>query len=50
MSGGEQPYPVVATKVDPRSEEFRANVTANTAAVAKLRAALGEAIVGGGEK
>jgi acetyl-CoA carboxylase carboxyltransferase component len=50
MSGGEQPYPVVATKVDPRSEEFRANATANTAAVAKLRAALGEATVGGGEK
>ncbi|MGE0401186.1 MAG: acyl-CoA carboxylase subunit beta [Kofleriaceae bacterium] len=50
MSGGEQPYPVVATKVDPRSEEFRANATANAAAVDKLRAALGEAIVGGGEK
>ena len=50
MSGGEQPYPVVATKVDLRSEEFQANATANTAAVAKLRAALGEAILGGGEK
>ncbi|MFN0252010.1 MAG: acyl-CoA carboxylase subunit beta [Kofleriaceae bacterium] len=50
MSGGDQPYPVVATKVDPRTEEFAANSVANTAAVAKLRTALGEAIVGGGEK
>jgi acetyl-CoA carboxylase carboxyltransferase component len=50
MSGGEQPYPVVVTKVDPRSEEFRTNATANRAAVDKLHAALGEAIVGGGEK
>jgi len=46
----EQPYPVIATKIDARSPEFRANHEANTAAVAKLRAALTEATVGGGEK
>jgi acetyl-CoA carboxylase carboxyltransferase component len=46
----EQPYPILATRVDPRSPEFRANHEANTAAIAKLAAALHEATVGGGEK
>ena len=50
MSRAEQPYPVIATRVDSRSPEFRANHEANTAAVAKLAAALAEATVGGGEK
>ncbi|MDQ3367395.1 MAG: acyl-CoA carboxylase subunit beta [Myxococcota bacterium] len=45
-----QRYPVIASRVDPRSEEFRGNAEANGAAVAKLRAALVEATVGGGEK
>ncbi len=46
----EQPYPVIATRIDPRSPEYRANHDANTAAVEKLKKALGEATVGGGEK
>jgi acyl-CoA carboxylase subunit beta len=46
----EQPYPVVASRIDPRGDEFRANDAANRAAVEKLRAALAEATVGGGEK
>ncbi len=46
----EQPYPVIASKVDVRSPEYRANHDANTAAVAKLQAALREATVGGGPK
>ena len=50
MAGAEQPYPVIATKVDRRTEEFRGNEATNRAAVAKLSAALAEATVGGGEK
>jgi acetyl-CoA carboxylase carboxyltransferase component len=46
----DQPYPVLGSRVDPRSPEFRANHEANTAAVGKLAAALAEATVGGGEK
>src|SRR5204862_1302659 len=46
----EQPYPVIATRIDPRGPEFRANQDANTAAVAKLSKALQEATVGGGDK
>ncbi|MDB4958681.1 MAG: Methylcrotonyl-CoA carboxylase carboxyl transferase subunit [Myxococcales bacterium] len=46
----EQPYPVIASKVDPRSPEYRANHEANAAAVDKLQAALAEATIGGGEK
>src|ERR1041385_2379551 len=46
----EQPYPVIATRIDPRSPEYRANHEANTAAVAKLTKALAEATVGGGGK
>src|SRR5439155_10728514 len=45
-----QPYPVIASRVDPRSPEFRANREANLAAVDKLQAALREATVGGGDK
>ena len=45
-----QPYPVIATRVDPRNDEFRANAAANRAAVDKLFAALHEATLGGGEK
>ncbi len=50
MSEAEQPYPVLASRVDPRGVEFRANHEANSAAVTTLRAALAEATVGGGEK
>jgi acetyl-CoA carboxylase carboxyltransferase component len=46
----EQPYPVMVSRIDPRGDEFRANAEANRAAVEKLRAALAEATVGGGEK
>ena len=45
-----QPYPVIASKVEPRSPEYRANHDANAAAIAKLGGALREATVGGGEK
>jgi len=48
--GDEQPYPRLTTRVDPRSPEFRANHDANQASVEKLRVALAEATVGGGEK
>lgn len=46
----EQPYPVVTSRVDPRGEQFRANEATNRAAIDKLRAALHEATLGGGEK
>ena len=46
----EQPYPVMASRVDVRGDEYRANDAANRSAVDKLRAALAEATVGGGEK
>ena len=45
-----QPYPVIRTKVDVRSEEYRANHAANLAAVETLAAALRDATAGGGEK
>ncbi|MBX3160156.1 MAG: acyl-CoA carboxylase subunit beta [Deltaproteobacteria bacterium] len=41
---------MIATRVDPRSEEYRANAEANRAAVGKLAAALQETTLGGGEK
>ena len=50
MSGAEQSYPVIQSKVDRRTEEFRGNDSTNRAAVAKLSAALIEATQGGGEK
>ena len=41
---------MIATKVDPRADDYCANAEANRAAVDKLRAALAEATIGGGEK
>jgi acetyl-CoA carboxylase carboxyltransferase component len=46
----DQPYPVLTTKVDRRSETFRDNHAKNAAAVDKLRTALHGATVGGGDK
>ena len=46
----EQAYPTLATRVDPRSDEYRANEATNRAAIDKLRAALHEATLGGGDK
>ncbi len=45
-----QPYPVIATKADPKSDDYRANRATNTAAIEKLRASLQKATVGGGDK
>jgi acyl-CoA carboxylase subunit beta len=45
-----QLYPVIATRIDPRSDEFRANAAANHAAIDKLTTALHEATLGGGDK
>jgi acetyl-CoA carboxylase carboxyltransferase component len=50
VSGAEQSYPVIQSKVDRRTEEFRGNDATNRAAVAKLSAALVEATQGGGDK
>jgi acyl-CoA carboxylase subunit beta len=50
MAPAEQPYPVIATRIDPRSPDYQANREANTAAVEKLAKSLAEATVGGGEK
>jgi acetyl-CoA carboxylase carboxyltransferase component len=46
----DQPYPVLQTKVDRRSETFRDNHDKNAAAVDRLRTALHGATVGGGDK
>ena len=46
----EQRYPVIATRVDPRSPDYAANREANAAAIDKLGKALADATVGGGEK
>jgi len=46
----EQAYPVIATRLDRRTEEYRANEVANRAAIDKLTAALAQATVGGGDK
>ena len=46
----QQPYPVIATRIDPRADAYRANATAHRAALDKLAAALREATQGGGEK
>src|SRR6185436_7430224 len=40
----------IATRIDPRADDFRANDGANRAAVARLSAALHEATLGGGDK
>ncbi len=45
-----QPYPVITSRADVRSAEYRANVEANAKAVETLRTALASATVGGGEK
>jgi 3-methylcrotonyl-CoA carboxylase beta subunit len=50
MAPAEQPYPVIATRIDPRSPDYQTNREANTAAVEKLTKSLAEATVGGGEK
>src|SRR5262249_27366870 len=42
--------PVIESRIDARGPEFRASYEANTAAIEKLRTALREATVGGGEK
>ncbi len=41
---------MIATRIDPRSDEYQANRVANRAAVEKLAAALHEATLGGGDK
>ncbi len=46
----EQPYPVIRTQIDRRSDEYRANHAANSASVEQLDAALREATAGGGDK
>jgi acetyl-CoA carboxylase carboxyltransferase component len=46
----EQPYPVLASRIDRRSEPYTSNYDANRAAVDKLQAALRESTVGGGDK
>jgi len=46
----EQPYPILPTRIDRRSDGYRDNLARNTAAVDKLRAALVEATAGGGDK
>ena len=46
----DQPYPVLPSQVDRRSDDYQRNLAAGQAAVAKLEAALREATVGGGEK
>ncbi len=46
----EQPYPVIVSAIDPRSERYLAQYQANRAAAEKLAAALREATVGGGDK
>ncbi|MFT3697311.1 MAG: carboxyl transferase domain-containing protein [Kofleriaceae bacterium] len=50
LASDPQPYPVLATKVDPRSPDYRSNVEANTKAVETLQATLAQATIGGGEK
>jgi acetyl-CoA carboxylase carboxyltransferase component len=43
-------YPVLATKIDTRSEDYRANRDANQKGLAKVAAAVDEARAGGGDK
>ena len=50
MPRAEQAYPVIATRLDRRTEEYRANEVSNRAAIDKLSAALAQATVGGGDK
>jgi len=46
----EQPYPVLPTKVDKKSDEYKANYEANLRSLDKLDEALGKSRAGGGEK
>jgi acyl-CoA carboxylase subunit beta len=46
----EQPYSLLPTAVDPRSDEFAANRAANLAQLARIEEALAAARAGGGEK
>jgi acetyl-CoA carboxylase carboxyltransferase component len=46
----EQPYPILRSQLDRKSDDYRINHAAGTAAVAKLATALGAATVGGGDK
>ncbi len=46
----EQRYPVIESRADQRSDEYRANHDLNRAAIDKLRASLQESTVGGGDK
>src|SRR4051812_19323882 len=50
MAAADQPYPVIASKIDARVGDYQANHASNSAAVAKLQQALVEATLGGGEK
>jgi acetyl-CoA carboxylase carboxyltransferase component len=50
MFAPEHPFPVLHSRLDRRSDTYRANYEANAAAVAKLTAALAQARAGGGEK
>jgi acyl-CoA carboxylase subunit beta len=46
----EQPYPLLPSAVDPRSDEYAANRAANLAQLARVEEALAAARAGGGEK
>jgi len=46
----EQPYPILPTKADKKSEEFASNRSANLASLEKLTEALEKSRAGGGEK
>jgi acetyl-CoA carboxylase carboxyltransferase component len=46
----EQRYPVMRSKVDPKTETFQSNRTGNLAALEEVRQALAKANAGGGEK
>ena len=50
MKSGTQPYPVLPTRVDPRSEGYRHNVEANSEAITALQDALTTSRAGGGER
>mgnify|MGYP003439138991 CR=1 FL=1 len=46
----EQPYPVISTKIDKKSAEYRANYAANLESIEKLNQALAKSRAGGGDK
>ncbi len=45
-----EPYPALASRIDPKSDEFRRNVDENQKSLEKLAAALTKSRAGGGEK